>query len=607
MTNVVLFYVAFLGCHVVRPARTCGSEHNDQSARPSVDYTLRIDSTHLDVAEVTVALRGMPDRFHLAMKVHAEYDAKYWRYVSDVRTDSGGSVTRTNTALWDVILPRGRGIVRYRVHFQPPSDTPRRVWLPTARADGAFINPPDFFLYSPEAPDASGTVTLDVPRSWRVATALSRVAPMRYEALGAVMLLDTPIMLGALHAWSFGDRGVSYHVVYWPAPSSTPFDTTVFVDALHRLAASARDVFGAAPTRDYWFLVQDGAGDALEHSTSVVIGVQSANLGANPRGSLPEIAHEFFHTWNLVAVRPASYNDLSYGAPARTPSLWVGEGLTLYYADALLRRTGLADTSVSRLEHLARLYTRYLGSPAIRSTAPEQASLAFGDRPVENPQATGGYYLQGELLGNVIDALVRDSTRDSRGLDDVMRMLYRQSRRDPTRGYTPDDVRAAVDSTCFCRSAALFESQVRRPGLIDVAPVVQRLGLRALIDTIQATDAAGNASPDLRVGFEFPEGGGPARLVVSNPSSAWFAAGLRTGDTLVFLNGESPGSFSEAQRALAMLRAGNEVRVVVRGGGGVRESVVRVAPFKQPRVRFVDQATVTDTQRGRRAEWLRGR
>ncbi|MGH9884561.1 MAG: PDZ domain-containing protein, partial [bacterium] len=447
----------------------------------------------------------------------------------------------------------------------------------------------------------------DVPRSWRVATALPRAASMRYAASGAAMLLDTPIMLGALHVWSFADGGVSYHVAYWPSPAARAFDTTTFVDALHRLARAAVEVFRAAPMRDYWFLVQDGAGDALEHSTSVVIGVQSANLAASVYASRTEIAHEFFHTWNLVAMRPASYNELRYRPPARTPNLWVGEGLTLYYADALWRRAGAADTSVSRLARLANLYARYLSSPGIRSTSPERASLAFGDRPVDNPDATGGYYLQGELLGNVIDALVRDSTHDAHGLDDVMRVLYRQSRRDPGRGYTSDDVRAAVDSACSCRSAALFEREVQRPGLIDIAPAVARLGLALVVDTIAAADANGNPSPDLRVGFDFPDGGGPARLVLNNPASAWFAAGLRTGDTLVSVNGVSLASFADVQRVLATLRARSEVRVAVRRTAGVNEIVVRLNPFTRPRVRFVEHEAVTDAQRGRRAGWLLGR
>ena len=129
------------------------------------------------------------------------------------------------------------------------------------------------------------------------------------------------------------------------------------------LADAMLDVFDSAPASDLYLLVEDGAGDALEHRASVTIGIRSADLGRNPRASLPELAHEFFHIWNLVAIHPDDYGTLSYQRPRRTAGLWWGEGVTLYYADALPRRAGLVDTSRSRLDHLAGILSDYYAAP----------------------------------------------------------------------------------------------------------------------------------------------------------------------------------------------------------------------------------------------------
>src|SRR5437879_7249428 len=92
------------------------------SPRPrlSIEYTLRIDPSHLDVVDVAIHIDGAPGTLRLAMKVHPEYDAKYWRYLDSIRVDASASdhgtgVTREDSTLWRVTLPRGRGTVRYRV------------------------------------------------------------------------------------------------------------------------------------------------------------------------------------------------------------------------------------------------------------------------------------------------------------------------------------------------------------------------------------------------------------------------------------------------------------------------------------------------------------
>src|SRR5207302_11089655 len=157
--------------------------------------------------------------------------------------------------------------------------------------------------------------------------------------------------------------------------------------------------------------------------------------------------------------------------------LWWGEGVTMYYADALPRRAGLI-ASDSRLDHLGAVLTLYYGAPWITRVSPERASLAFGDSPVANPDVTGGYYVQGELLGGEIDALVRNATGERRGIDDIMRGLYQRSH--GTGGFRGADLEVVTDSVCGCRLNDLFATQVRGSAPIDVSPIVARLGLRLL-------------------------------------------------------------------------------------------------------------------------------
>src|SRR6266702_711887 len=83
------------------------------SPRPTIAYTLRFDAAHLDVAELAIELRHAPTSVSLAMRVHAEYDARYWRFVDGFQiehtaNDGAASVVREDSTLWRVTLPGGR-------------------------------------------------------------------------------------------------------------------------------------------------------------------------------------------------------------------------------------------------------------------------------------------------------------------------------------------------------------------------------------------------------------------------------------------------------------------------------------------------------------------
>jgi predicted metalloprotease with PDZ domain len=588
-----------------------------RSPHPTVGYELTLDAGQLDHARVAVHFTGAPAAFHLAMKIHPEYNSGYWRSVDSVRVEGqrGASVTRVDSTLWSVTLPGGTGTVRYRVRISPAA-TPRRAWQSFAAPTGALINGPDFFLYAPELATAPLSVTLSVPADWRAETALPAAQPtssatMRFTASGAAAMLDAPILLGAprdLHRWSFVDRGTTYHVGYWQLPEATPFDTMAFVDELRRLTQVTTAIFGRAPrpaAAGFHFLIQDGADDALEHAASVTIGVPSAALTSNPRAALTEIAHEFFHTWNLVAIHPDDYGALSFRQARPTTGLWWGEGVTLYYADALPRRAGLTPANDSRAAHLERLLGAYQAAPWRGRVSPEAASLALGDSPVRNPNSTGAYYLQGELLAQELDATIRDSTAGVRGLDDVMRALFAAAA--DGHGFAPRDLELSADSVCACRLDGVFVRQVRGSSPIDVTPLLNRLGMHLVIDTVAATDSTGSALPDLRVGIDGGGGDGPElTLVVTNPASLWARAGLRTGDKLVrFERRDAPGA-ADFWSALRALRVGDSADVTVLRDGERRTFRVAITGYRRPQARLVDAQTITGEQRARRERWLAG-
>ena len=348
--------------------------HPHPVVKPAVQYTLRVDSADLSGWSVEIRLRTVSDTFRLAMAAHPEYDDRYWRYVRDFAVEpSSATFTKVDSAVWQVVAPRGVVSVRYRIAPPPAERSPRAAWRPFLAPTGGLVGGPHAFMYLLGAERMPVMVTLDLPAGWAIATGLGRtVDPHRFVAENAATLVDDPILVGRFREWRFVEGGIPHRVIYWPLPDAVAFDTAAFVSSVQQTVRQTIALFGHTPYRDYTFLFQDGAYGALEHRNSVTIGAPSKDLGSDPHALLMETAHEFFHTWNLMAMRPSEYRDVDYRTQSPVSTLWFSEGLTMFYADLLLRRAGMQLHDSTRIAHLERLMSSYQNNPAYTRFSAEQ-------------------------------------------------------------------------------------------------------------------------------------------------------------------------------------------------------------------------------------------
>jgi predicted metalloprotease with PDZ domain len=365
-------------------------------------------------------------------------------------------------------------------------------------------------------------------------------------------------------------------------------------------------LFGRAPYREYTFLVQDGAYGALEHLNSVTLGVPSADLARDPSAYVVETAHEYLHTWNLMRIRPAERGGVDYRPARPTTGLWWSEGLTMYYAYLLPRRAGLAVGDSTRASHLEREIARYLHTAGNSALSPERVSLVAYGAP---PGALGDYenastHLQGELLGTMLDLIVRDATNGRRSIDDVMRaMLERYA---GERGFTGPDIERTVADVCGCDVRAFFDTYVRAAHPIDFDRYLRLIGMRARVSWVPALGRDSQPAPDTRVFGWLPPGETRLKLLVTGPATAWGRAGLHTGDRLVSLNGAPVATAPALRGLLANLHVGDTVRVEVARPTGPWRTTVVVTGYDRPAVRLEELPAATDRQRALRARWLAG-
>lgn len=576
-----------------------------QDLHPRVSYRIRVDANDLSGFDVVMRIQRAGDTVRIAMASHPEYDDRYWRYVENVRAESRGAllqITNEESALWRVVAPGGDLTVKYRIHLPPQTTPTRAAWKPFLSPTGGLVGDLHSLMYVVGATMVPTRVTLDLPSGWASASGLDPTKdPKTFAATSVELLLDSPIAIGQFRSWDFTVKGVPHRIVYTPQPNAASFDTVSFVAGIQRLATEAIKIFGQPPYSRYTFLFQDGAYGALEHLNSVNIGATSQSLAQDLKDVFGTTAHEYFHTWNLMHVRPVERVGLRYRPAQPTGELWWSEGVTTYFSDLLLRRAQLPNYDPTRLEHLERYIAAYLLTPGYSRNSAERVSRASDD-PLGLGDDFASTHLQGNLFGTMLDLMIRDATHGQRSLDDVMRKL--SGRFTPQRGITGGDIEQAVHEVCACDAHTFFEAHVRGARPLDFDHYLQVIGMRTQVSWAPAVSGDGKLQPDVRLSAFNTEDNPLLRLHLSTPASVWGRAGLHTGDQLASLNGQPIASSTDFRSRLGQLHIGDTARVEIIRNGVASQVSVAIAGYDRPTVKVVEIANASPEQLRLRAQWL---
>ena len=553
---------------------------------PVIHYTVKVDPVDTTGYSVEMRLEHVPAQFQLAMATHHEYDDRFWRFVKGfkVTTPIGkAEVTRKDSALYYISIPGDNALITYRIQLPAHSYAHR----PFLSSYGGLVGDIHSFFYLVGQTQLPVTVHVELPPGWQIATGLEPTAdPTTFTASSAADLMDCPVLVGRLRSWHFQWGGIPYTIAYLPAPGSPSFDTALLVDNIKKIVRQAMDLFGGTPYKHYTFLFEDGVYGALEHANSVTIGAPAPWLASHMEESYEEIAHEFFHSWNLMCIRPEEYTDLNYGPQERSAGLWFSEGMSMFYADLLVRRAGLPCEDSTRKTHLESLIRRYYADTGNRVFSPAAVSLASNATPDALGDYSASTHLQGELLGAMLDMQIRSCSHGRHSLDDVMRLLYEHF--GCARGFKAQDIEQAVDAICHSNEVhRFFDTYVYQGKPLDFDPWLGLLGLRLQLSWLPATDSHGKPAADHRLYIWQQPGDSVFRLFVTDPRSCWGRAGLHTGDALLTMNGHAIDLRPSFYARLNAFDAGDTVSMQIRRSGTIQTFRVSVTTYLQPIVHLV--------------------
>jgi len=392
---------------------------------------------------------------------------------------------------------------------------------------GQFLGT-NLFLYEEGKLDRAAEVRFALPPGWQVATTLRGSGSGPYTAASYDELADAETFVGKFTLDSITVDKKWLRLAVWPSDAYSAGVARNLRADLAKIAQTENKLIGVAPYDAYTVFLNVirepiSFGGGLEHA-SAQYDIMPAVAFADPAGNLgdfmvPLLAHEYFHLWNVKRIRPAEMWPYDYHAEQYTPLLWWSEGVTDYYADLTVLRSGLW-TPEQFLRNTMTDIQQVESAPEPWSEEDGSVATWISEVFVNSSQL---YYPKGSLTGMLLDIAMRDATDNAHSLDDVMRALYTRFY-GAGKGFTTDNLLSLLREFGLRDVDDFYRRYINGREPLPYEAILPKAGIAVAKQTTSV--------PFLGINAPATDDGKWVVQVVE-PSSAAQAAGLQPGDVLI--------------------------------------------------------------------------
>jgi predicted metalloprotease with PDZ domain len=379
-----------------------------------------------------------------------------------------------------------------------------------------FFNGSSTFLAIEELKDQQCSLMINAPeniKNWRVASGLPRAKQTNkydfgeYIAEDYAQLIDCPVAIGDFDSFEFEVEGVTHHMVF---TSKHYGDRDRMSRDISKLCQHHINLFGEAPFKEYWFithLLAEGFG-GLEHKNSTILQAGRFDL-PNPnkpdelsdqyKTFLSLCSHEYFHAWNICRIKPKAFIPYQLDQESYTEQLWAYEGITSYYDDFSLYRSGVISFD-DYLAILSKTVTRvYRGQGELKQSVTQSSFFTWTKFYQQGPDAVNNivsYYTKGSLIALWLDLTIREKSSGQYSLDNLMKELWIHFGR-PSIGTQQEDFINIANILCGEDISEDFYSLLNTAARVDLSLLLKNVGVTFnpskfkefnKLDTIETTD-----------------------------------------------------------------------------------------------------------------------
>ncbi len=422
----------------------------------STHYQITPQSPQAHLFEVILTIR-QPDPHGQVLRLPTWIPGSYTlrefaRHIVQIQAFADGTpidIEKCDKATWQCAPCAGELTVKYQVYCFDISV--RAAYLDQTRG---FFNGTSVFLSADGFEHQACSLDILPPlgadfKNWRVATSLPPLeahphAFGSYQATDYEELIDHPVEMGKFTLASFEVVGVPHEVVLIGQHRA---DVARLTADLQKICSGHVALFGELPvTQRYTFLIILSSKEygGLEHRASCTLMCERADL-CSPQPSraagnagekengyqrfLGLCSHEYLHLWNVKRIKPSGFLPYNLSRETYTRQLWVFEGITSYYDDLNLVRSGCISAQ-DYLKLLAKTISRVWQTPGRWQQSIADSSFDTWIKlyhPNENtPNAQVSYYSKGALLALTLDLYIRRHTQGAKSLDDIMQVAWQR-------------------------------------------------------------------------------------------------------------------------------------------------------------------------------------
>ncbi len=535
-------------------AEPAGSSLDAPLATQSAPMTIELDAREAPLgrayAHMTIPVRPGP------------FTIDYPEWIPGEHAPSGplGSISELKISANGRAVPWRRDAVdMYAFHFDAPSDAA------TVKVDfTVLLNPNEqllatrnimvgnwnrYLLYQRNIDNEQYYVqpALILPTGWDYASALpvqSRSGDrVQFKTVTLETLVDSTTDMGRfvrhIQTWSDGQAS-AYLDLFADAPGDLVI-TDDIINAYKRLVPEAIAFYGGRHWNVYHaeLTLSDAIGfRGIEHHQSSDDSAGDEFLtNHNQQAAFGDLVpHELSHSWNGKYWRPVGLQEPNFNTPypELTELLWQYEGMNQYVGDMLSFRAGIRNPS-DYPEYLAYLFARMSYEPGRDTTplsdttigAPYYFCCGSGQYP--SLRRTGSdFYVEGELVWLDVDTIIRQSTHDSKSLDDYAKLFAAGTGAPKVVTYTRADIELNLDSIVPYDWHGFFDRYVYAIAPVPPTDELERSGYRFVL----------NATPNRYM---------DTRFALMHTVDSWYSAGIQLGQD---------GAVKDVRRGSAAWNAG---------------------------------------------------
>ncbi|MFV1985152.1 MAG: M61 family metallopeptidase [Thiohalomonadales bacterium] len=556
----------------------------------NIQYTVSLLKPHAHIFKVTLEI-NQPNNTGQVLSLPAWIPGSYMirdfaKNIISIKAQSDNkpvNLEKINKSTWKAESVNSALLIEYEVY----------AWDLSVRSahfdmNHAFFNGTSLFLMPHGFEHEPVNLNIKEPEnkdysSWHVTTSLSKKNTNKsgfglYQANNYDDLIDHPFEIGTHSEFNFSIENTSHKMALTGLHRAD--EKRLKLD-LTKICQTHINMFGELPDlEEYIFLVMvtgDGYG-GLEHrsSTSLMcsrndlpLATQAKDPDEKYRNFLGLCSHEYFHTWNIKRIKPEVFLPYDLSAETYTQQLWAFEGITSYYDELALVRSGVISLT-SYLELIGQTITRVLrGKGRFNQSIAEssfEAWTKFYKQDESAPNTIVSYYAKGALLALCLDLTIRKHSNGKKSLDDVMRHLWNNFGKKSI-GLKEGEIENIASKISGVDLKEFFRKYLHGTEELPLESLLSEVGIKFnLRPTTSVDDKGGKIAKDknqcnpVSIGARFAANNSGVKITQAFSDGSAEQAGLSAGDIIISINNLQVNK-SNINKMIGRYSVGDEVTI----------------------------------------------